>query len=42
LGEADLKKIEILGESIAPHVKPYKLHDNFQQQMIWMKPAQVS
>ena len=42
LGEADLKKIEILGESIAPHVKPYKLHDNIEKQLIWMKPAQVS
>lgn len=40
LGEGDLNKIEILGARIADHVKPYKLHDNVEQQLIWMKPAQ--
>jgi uncharacterized protein (DUF362 family) len=40
LGEGDLKKIEVLGESIAPHVKQYKLSDNIEKQLIWMKPVQ--
>jgi uncharacterized protein (DUF362 family) len=39
MGEADLKKIEVVGEPVARHVRPYKLSDNIQQQMIWMKPA---
>jgi len=39
MGEADLKKIEIVGEPIARHVKPYKLADNIEEQLIWMKPV---
>lgn len=39
LGEADLSKIEIVGESIARHRKSYKLADNIEDQLIWMKPA---
>jgi uncharacterized protein (DUF362 family) len=39
LGEADLNKIQIVGESISSHVKHYKLHDNIEQQLIWMKPS---
>jgi uncharacterized protein (DUF362 family) len=39
MGEVDLKKIEILGEPVARHVRPYKLADNIEQQMIWRKPA---
>ena len=38
LGEADLKKIEIVGEPIARHVKTYKLAPNIEKQLIWMKP----
>jgi uncharacterized protein (DUF362 family) len=38
LGEGDLKKVEILGEPLARHVKKYKLAPNIDQQMIWMKP----
>jgi len=41
LGEADLNKIEIVGEPIAKHVKAYKLHDRVEQQLIWMKPVQA-
>ncbi|MGE5612058.1 MAG: DUF362 domain-containing protein [Bacillota bacterium] len=37
LGEADLKKMEIVGESIANHIKPYKLANNITQQLQWMK-----
>jgi uncharacterized protein (DUF362 family) len=39
LGEADLRRITILGEPIARHVRSYKLHDNLDQQLIWMRPA---
>jgi hypothetical protein len=38
LGQTDLKKIEILGEPVAKHVKTYKLADNIEQQLTWMKP----
>jgi uncharacterized protein (DUF362 family) len=39
LGQDDLAKIELVGESIAPHVKPYRLHDNIDKQLVWMQPA---
>jgi uncharacterized protein (DUF362 family) len=42
LGEGDLKKIEIVGEPVARHVKTYKLAPNIDQQLIWMKPPQPS
>lgn len=35
LGEADLRRIEILGPAIGDHVKKYKLAANLQQQLIW-------
>ena len=38
-GTADLSKIEIVGESISNHIKHYKLHDNIEQQLVWMKPV---
>jgi uncharacterized protein (DUF362 family) len=40
LGEADLKKIEVVGEPLERHIKKYRLSDNVQSQLIWMKPAQ--
>ncbi|MGA2034345.1 MAG: DUF362 domain-containing protein [Thermoguttaceae bacterium] len=39
LGQADLKKIEVVGEPVARHIKTYKLSDNIDAQMIWKKPA---
>lgn len=39
LGNPDLSKIEIIGESISKHIKPYKLSDNINQQLIWIQPA---
>lgn len=42
LGQADLKKIEILGEPIARHIKTYKLADNVAKQLVWMTPPQAS
>ena len=41
LGEGDLRKIEIIGEPIARHVRNYKLADNIDQQLIWMTPPKV-
>ena len=38
-GVADLNKIEIIGESINNHRKSYKLSDNINEQLVWMKPA---
>jgi hypothetical protein len=29
----------MVGEPIARHVKPYKLSDNIEKQLIWMQPA---
>lgn len=37
MGEADVSKIEQLGERIEDHVKKYKLHDRAEQQLIWKK-----
>jgi len=34
LGMADLRKIEIVGENINNHIKPYKLHNNIEKQLI--------
>lgn len=39
LGEADLNKIEIVGERIVDHIRKYKLHENIEQQLVWMKPV---
>jgi uncharacterized protein (DUF362 family) len=39
LGIADLNKIEIVGENISNHIKPYKFNDNIEKQLIWMKSA---
>jgi uncharacterized protein (DUF362 family) len=38
LGNADLSKIEIVGESLKDHIKQYRLPDNFEKQIVWMKP----
>jgi uncharacterized protein (DUF362 family) len=40
LGQADLGKIEVLGEPIAKHIKPYKLATGLDRQLNWMKPPQ--
>ena len=39
LGQDDLAKIEMLGEPIARHIKPYRLSDNIDQQLVWMHSA---
>ena len=42
LGQSDLKKIEFIGEPIEKHRRTYKLADNIEKQLIWMKPPEVS
>jgi uncharacterized protein (DUF362 family) len=39
LGETDLARIEVLGPRLTDHVKPYRLSDNIEQQLVWMRPA---
>lgn len=36
LGRGDLAQIELLGEKIEPHVRKYRPHDTFEQQLEWM------
>jgi len=38
-GIADLSRIEIIGERISDHIKSYKLNENINSQLIWMKPV---
>ncbi len=42
MGESDLRKIEVVGEPLARHVRHYKLADNIDQQLIWMTPPKES
>ncbi len=39
MGVTDLDKIEIIGERIADHKKVYRLNDNIDRQLSWMKPV---
>jgi len=34
LGQADLKKIEIIGPAIKEHVRTYQLPDNVEEQLV--------
>jgi uncharacterized protein (DUF362 family) len=42
MGQADLGRIEILGEPVARHVRKYKLHDRIDQQLRWLAPPRWS
>ncbi len=42
LGQGDLSKIEVVGARVADHIKPYKLSDNIEKQLIWMKPVSAA
>jgi uncharacterized protein (DUF362 family) len=35
LGEADLKKIDVLGERIGDCIRPFRLHRNVREQYAW-------
>lgn len=41
LGEADLKKIEIVGPPLKEHVKTYELPPNMEEMLIWRKPPRA-
>jgi hypothetical protein len=38
MGQYDINKIEIIGEKIADHIKPYKMSRNIEKQLQWMTP----
>jgi uncharacterized protein (DUF362 family) len=38
LGEADLDRIEIIGETLKEHIRTYKPADNFEKQLVWREP----
>lgn len=38
MGQGDLSKIEILGPALKEHIKPYKLANNIEKQLIWQTP----
>jgi uncharacterized protein (DUF362 family) len=38
MGQADMAQMEIFGERVADHVRHYRLADNVQKQLEWMKP----
>lgn len=42
MGQADLGKIEILGEKISDHIRSYRLSDNIDRQLTWLTPLQTS
>ncbi|HQG76577.1 MAG TPA: DUF362 domain-containing protein [Bacteroidales bacterium] len=39
MGTASLESIEVLGERISGHRRKYRLHDNYNSQLEWMKPV---
>ncbi len=38
LGNADLASIDVIGENIKDHIRTYKMPDNFERLISWMKP----
>jgi Uncharacterized conserved protein len=38
MGQFDLSKIEVLGEKVADHIKPYQLPDSIERQLEWLTP----
>jgi len=42
MGQGDLAGIEITGEKLKDHIRTYRLNRNLDEQLIWMKPANVS
>jgi uncharacterized protein (DUF362 family) len=39
MGEADLSKIEIIGERLANHVRKYRMSDSYEKQLIWKRQS---
>jgi uncharacterized protein (DUF362 family) len=40
MGVGDFSRIDVIGETVADHVKTYRLHDNVEKQLNWLKPMQ--
>ena len=38
MGQYDIDKIDIIGEKVTDHIKPYKLSRNIDKQLQWMTP----
>jgi len=38
MGQFDINKIEVIGERVANHIKPYEMPTSFERQLEWMKP----
>jgi len=38
LGQFDIQKIDVIGEKIANHIKPYQLSKNIDDQLQWLTP----
>jgi len=38
LGQLDINKIDVLGEKVADHIKPYQLSSSIERQLEWMIP----
>jgi uncharacterized protein (DUF362 family) len=36
LGQGDLSRIEILGETLQKHIRPYKMAPNYKEQVAWL------
>jgi uncharacterized protein (DUF362 family) len=41
MGATELNSIKVVGEKIADHIRPYKLSDNIDKQLVWMKPVET-
>ena len=41
LGQGDLKKIEVIDQSIERHRRKYQLADGVEEQLSWKKPPQA-
>ena len=39
MGEADLARIEVIGESVNNHIRIYRLNKNIDSQLVWKNPV---
>ena len=39
MGQYDINKIDIIGEKVADHIRPYQLSRNIEKQIQWMTPV---
>jgi len=42
LGQYDISKINVIGEKVADHIKPYRMPDSYERQLEWMKPMNAA